>query len=241
MVFTSFSPQGRQGIYSFPLKWMVMTLLCWFQVVRIFWFQIVRIKFFSDFLTFGLCLQDSAPQGSGLEPDLSHKAYYMSFSCSWRFAMKLRLAGLSCQSLLFFFDWNTLAAPSSRLAGVFYSNLLSTYCLLPGCWFKGLLIQNLLFQLANWHTQLALCSSTELLQLLHQVLFSGSTTVSGSASVAIGFPLAAASAGPQRLSAASCFPASAAKQAGYKGVKGGFKLGTRDARCWINLFVHILW
>jgi hypothetical protein len=29
------------------------------------------------------------PQGSGFEPCLFHKAYYMPFSCHWRFEMKL--------------------------------------------------------------------------------------------------------------------------------------------------------
>ena len=35
------------------------------------------------------------------------------------------------------------AVPSSILAGKFYSNILSTYYLLPGCRFEGLLIRNL--------------------------------------------------------------------------------------------------
>jgi hypothetical protein len=30
-------------------------------------------------------------QGSGFEPDLFHKAYYMPFSCRWRFQTKLRI------------------------------------------------------------------------------------------------------------------------------------------------------
>jgi hypothetical protein len=29
-------------------------------------------------------------EGSGFEPDLFHKAYYMPFSCRWRFEIKLR-------------------------------------------------------------------------------------------------------------------------------------------------------
>ncbi len=32
---------------------------------------------------------------SGFEPDLFHKAYYMPFSCRWRFEIKLRIFGES--------------------------------------------------------------------------------------------------------------------------------------------------
>ena len=56
----------------------------------------------------------------------------------------------ACRTRVIFFDGkvvcNTLevcAVPSSILAGEFYSNLLSTYCLRPGCRFEGLLNRNL--------------------------------------------------------------------------------------------------
>ena len=52
----------------------------------------------------------------------------------------------ACRTWVIFFGCNTLvvcAIPSSILVGELYSNLLSTYCLLPGCRFEGLLNRNL--------------------------------------------------------------------------------------------------
>ncbi len=52
---TSFPPQERQGIYSFPMDGNVD-----FRWLESSWFLLIGIQFFNDFLTFGLCLQDPA-------------------------------------------------------------------------------------------------------------------------------------------------------------------------------------
>ena len=42
--------------------------------------------------------RDWYSQGSGFEPDLSHKAHYMQFACPWQFEMKLRFFCLTSKS-----------------------------------------------------------------------------------------------------------------------------------------------
>ncbi len=42
--------------------------------------------------------QGLVPQGSGFDPDLFHKAWYMPFTCRWRFEIKLGILNVPCES-----------------------------------------------------------------------------------------------------------------------------------------------
>jgi hypothetical protein len=54
-------------------------------------------------------------QGSGFEPDIFHKAYYMPFSCRWRFEMKLRIFTRCIIILLYYFAYCYIVPHSAAM------------------------------------------------------------------------------------------------------------------------------